>query len=320
MKARSRLIVNLAALGVLAIVTVGWVLTQVVGSGALTAPFVVTVDLASSGGVFTNQEVTYRGVLVGTVGDLTLNEDGGVDIELRIRPEWDGVIPADVSAKVQSKRPCEYRLSEGWERLPHVRTERAPKTNSKCRGRAANEDVAQSLVTALEQWAKEHPSAIADTTPPAPPRPLSVGADVDFIWPLIGEITSFFGDDNGREHTGLDINGATGDPFVAAAAGRVRLAEPYFGYGNTIILDHGNGLATLYGHLFEGHLEVGEAVEQGDVIGLVGCTGSCTGDHLHFEIRVDDEPVDPLPYLVPRPPDEPPVDPDQFLAVRRARN
>jgi murein DD-endopeptidase MepM/ murein hydrolase activator NlpD len=330
---RSRLLVNLAAVALLAVVTVGWVLTQVVGSGALAAPFVVTADFSSSGGVFTNQEVTYRGVLVGTVEELSLNEAGGIrelgafarfervnqreliDKTLRYVPGFlhaveDASIPwrspdgrefyrlrlGLVYDNVRSSWPCKYRLPEEWERFPHERGERAPKTTSRCRRRGAEQQAAQSLVAALEQWASEHPSTIVDTTPAAPPRPAGE-ADVQFIWPLVGEITSFFGNDNGRTHTGLDINGTTGHPFVAAAAGRVELAEPYFGYGNTIIIDHGNGLATLYGHLSDQFVKVGDAVEQGDVIGLVGCTGSCTGDHLHFEVRVNDEPVDPLPNL-----------------------
>jgi phospholipid/cholesterol/gamma-HCH transport system substrate-binding protein len=94
--------VNLAVVALLAVVTVGWVVVQLVGVGVVEQPMTVTADFASSGGVFTNQEVTYRGVLVGKVGDLQLNDDG-VDIELLVDPEWKGKIPADLTAKVQSK-------------------------------------------------------------------------------------------------------------------------------------------------------------------------------------------------------------------------
>jgi virulence factor Mce-like protein len=97
-----RLLANLITVLLLGVLTVGWVVTQVLGGGFGKAPFAVTADFAGSGGVFTNQEVTYRGVLVGQVGDMSLNEDG-VDIELLIEPEWRGRIPADLLATVQSK-------------------------------------------------------------------------------------------------------------------------------------------------------------------------------------------------------------------------
>ncbi|MEA2433482.1 MAG: hypothetical protein QOG54_939 [Actinomycetota bacterium] len=118
-----------------------------------------------------------------------------------------------------------------------------------------------------------------------------------FIWPLNGAINSPFGPRWGRMHTGIDIDGVTGDPIVASKAGRVILAQAYSGYGNAIIIDHGGGFATLYGHLSAFDVRSGEDVAQGQIIGRVGCTGSCTGDHLHFEVRVNGTPVDPLDYL-----------------------
>jgi virulence factor Mce-like protein len=99
-----RLAVNLTVVLLLFVVTVGWVVTSVIGPELTGGQFTVTADFAQSGGVFTNQEVTYRGVLVGRVGDLELNEDG-VDIELLIDGEWEGRIPADATARIQSKSP-----------------------------------------------------------------------------------------------------------------------------------------------------------------------------------------------------------------------
>jgi virulence factor Mce-like protein len=99
---KPRIAINLFGVLLLAILTVGWVVVNLVAPQVINRPFEVTADFASSGGVFTNQEVTYRGVLIGKVGELTLNEDG-VDIELLIDPEWENEIPTAVSARVQSK-------------------------------------------------------------------------------------------------------------------------------------------------------------------------------------------------------------------------
>ena len=88
-----------------------------------------------------------------------------------------------------------------------------------------------------------------------------------------------------RLHTGIDIDGSAGTSIVAAADGIVIIAGPYGGYGNTVAIDHGDGLITIYAHqetIFGGN---GEWVTQGEVIGTVGCTGLCTGPHLHFETR-----------------------------------
>ncbi|MGH2752836.1 MAG: murein hydrolase activator EnvC family protein [Actinomycetota bacterium] len=118
-----------------------------------------------------------------------------------------------------------------------------------------------------------------------------------FIWPLNGGITSPYGPRWGRMHTGIDINGYTGQPIVAAKEGRVIMASSYSGYGNTVIVDHGGGYSTLYAHMSSFNTSSGAGIDQGDIIGYVGCTGNCYGDHLHFEVRVNGSPTDPMPYL-----------------------
>lgn len=118
-----------------------------------------------------------------------------------------------------------------------------------------------------------------------------------FMWPLNGAITSYYGPRWGRMHTGIDIDGVSGQPIVASKAGRVILASYYSGYGNAVVIDHGGGVTTLYGHMSRFGVSNGQDVSQGQIIGYVGCTGSCTGDHLHFEVRVNGNPVNPLDYL-----------------------
>jgi murein DD-endopeptidase MepM/ murein hydrolase activator NlpD len=100
-----------------------------------------------------------------------------------------------------------------------------------------------------------------------------------------------------RLHTGVDIGADTGTAIRAAGSGTVVSAGWMEGYGNATILDHGNGLATLYAHQSAMLVSSGGTVSQGQTIGRVGCTGSCTGPHLHFEVRIDGTPVDPLPYI-----------------------
>ena len=124
-----------------------------------------------------------------------------------------------------------------------------------------------------------------------------------FSWPVSGTITSPFGwrsnpFGGGPEfHQGLDIAAPIGTTVTAAAAGTVIMAQWYDGYGNYILIDHGNHYSTGYGHLSAIYVSVGQVVQRGQAIGAVGSTGVSTGPHLHFEVRIDGKPVDPAPRL-----------------------
>ena len=118
-----------------------------------------------------------------------------------------------------------------------------------------------------------------------------------FIWPVQGVLTSGFGPRWGRMHTGIDIAAPAGTPIHAAKAGEVIYAGWLNGYGNTVVVDHGDGVATLYGHQSRIGSTEGQQLNQGDVLGFVGSTGHSTGNHLHFEVRIDTKPVNPRPYL-----------------------
>jgi len=117
------------------------------------------------------------------------------------------------------------------------------------------------------------------------------------IWPVSGPVVSPFGYRWGRLHAGIDIAVPYGTPIHAAAAGTVVLAGWVSGYGNYTCVDHGGGMATCYAHQSSYAVSQGAAVGQGQVIGYVGCTGHCFGPHLHFEVRINGTPVDPLGYL-----------------------
>ena len=118
-----------------------------------------------------------------------------------------------------------------------------------------------------------------------------------FIWPCDGVVTSGFGMRWGRMHEGIDIGCAYGAPNRAAAAGTVIYAGSMSGYGNLVVVDHGNGLSTAYAHAASLAVSVGQSVAQGQTVSYVGSTGHSTGPHLHFEVRVNGVAVDPLGYL-----------------------
>jgi murein DD-endopeptidase MepM/ murein hydrolase activator NlpD len=120
-----------------------------------------------------------------------------------------------------------------------------------------------------------------------------------FIWPVNGPITSPFCEQRSWEscHPGIDIGVPAGTPIRAAGSGTVILAGPTSGYGNYTCIDHGGGISTCYAHQSAMHVGVGQHVVQGQVIGLVGCTGLCFGDHLHFEVRINGAVTNPLSYL-----------------------
>jgi murein DD-endopeptidase MepM/ murein hydrolase activator NlpD len=105
---------------------------------------------------------------------------------------------------------------------------------------------------------------------------------------------------SGAFHPGLDFRGPWGAPIYAAARGRVSFAGQRSGYGNCVEVDHGNGLITRYAHMSAFRARVGQAVSGGDVIGAIGSTGRSTGPHLHFEVRINDRPVNPRPFLEAR--------------------
>ena len=124
------------------------------------------------------------------------------------------------------------------------------------------------------------------------------------IWPVSGKLESGmggrrnpFGGRGFEYHEGQDIDAAYGTPVMVAASGTVTIAGRQRGYGNVIYIDHGAGLSTRYGHLSQIDVKIGQTVTRGQTIGLVGSTGRSTGPHLHYEVRINNQPVDPRQYL-----------------------
>lgn len=123
------------------------------------------------------------------------------------------------------------------------------------------------------------------------------------LWPVEGQVTGSFGqridpfNGEGAFHSGVDIGSSYGHPILAPADGVVTLTEMMGGYGKTIMISHGNGISTRYGHLSGFAVTVGQHVQRGDVIGFVGESGRSTGPHLHYEVRINDLPVNPYKYL-----------------------
>jgi murein DD-endopeptidase MepM/ murein hydrolase activator NlpD len=124
-----------------------------------------------------------------------------------------------------------------------------------------------------------------------------------FMWPLPLDtergLTSPFGVRGHRHHNGVDLRSRHGDPIFAARDGTVRFSGTMRGYGSTVILDHGNGVTSLYAHASQLYVRAGEPVARGQVIAAVGATGNATGPHLHFEVAWAGVPFDPA-WLLPR--------------------
>jgi murein DD-endopeptidase MepM/ murein hydrolase activator NlpD len=130
----------------------------------------------------------------------------------------------------------------------------------------------------------------------APPGPIKQGSG-QLIWPVNGPVVSPFGMRWGRLHAGVDIGVPSGTPIRAADSGTVVLMGWVGGYGNYTCVQHTASMSTCYAHQSSFATSNGANVSQGEVIGYVGCTGHCFGDHLHFEVRINGSPVDPMGYL-----------------------
>lgn len=139
----------------------------------------------------------------------------------------------------------------------------------------------------------EAPAEAPEPEPVAAPAPSGGG----FSWPTQGSVTSEFGQRWGRMHEGIDIANGQGTAIGAAKGGTVIQAGPYSGYGNLVLVAHSDGFVTAYAHMASIAVTNGQSVSTGTLLGGMGCSGSCTGTHLHFEIRANGTPVDPRGYL-----------------------
>jgi murein DD-endopeptidase MepM/ murein hydrolase activator NlpD len=215
---------------------------------------------------------------------------------------------ADISVKRDEARAVQSKL-EG------LRAERQSKVDAREAALAQKSSLmaqSQKNATRLLAIAQAEEAESARIASELASRNGSGAYNGTMAWPVPGfyNITSYFGWRMhpvlgvNKLHTGIDIgrNGSTpiaGAAIVAAANGTVIAARYMSGYGNTVMIDHGNGVVTLYAHQPTGGIKVsvGQVVKKGQRIGTVGSTGYSTGPHLHFEVRINGEPVDPLKYL-----------------------
>jgi murein DD-endopeptidase MepM/ murein hydrolase activator NlpD len=197
-----------------------------------------------------------------------------------------------ISARTEEARNVRDELAAGRDDLAAART---LKGTALAGARESREEYLAEVEALAAQSA-----ALAERIRSAQTGSTSSGTGVSssgLIWPVNGPVTSGFGMRWGRMHEGIDIAVPTGTPVWAAAAGTVIYSGWLGGYGNLVVVDHGNGLATAYAHNSALLVAVGQVVAQGDTIALAGSTGHSSGPHVHFEVRVNGVAVDPLLYL-----------------------
>jgi murein DD-endopeptidase MepM/ murein hydrolase activator NlpD len=198
-----------------------------------------------------------------------------------------------IAERTEEARDARDRLAAERDRLATVSSLKASALADTRESRAEFVQEAESLAA--------QSAALAATIRGAQQQAGSTGSGepsaAGLIWPCDGVVTSGFGMRWGRMHEGIDIGCAYGAPNRAAAAGTVIYAGWMSGYGNLVVIDHGNGLSTAYGHASSLAVSVGQSVAQGQTVSYVGATGHATGPHLHFEVRVNGVPVDPLAFL-----------------------
>jgi murein DD-endopeptidase MepM/ murein hydrolase activator NlpD len=201
-----------------------------------------------------------------------------------------------INAYVQQEANLRTSLLVSQGKLAVVKTNRTHalyETKAQEQAAQRESDAIQAASAAIEAKIRAATSAPNDNPSGAVATPSAAG----LIWPVQGPITSPFGPRWGGFHPGIDIGIPEGTPIHAAASGTVIYCGWESGYGNLVVLDHHNGIATAYAHQSRIAVSCNQNVSQGDVIGYSGCTGFCTGPHLHFEVRVNGTPVDPLGYL-----------------------
>jgi murein DD-endopeptidase MepM/ murein hydrolase activator NlpD len=201
---------------------------------------------------------------------------------------------AVLAEKTEAQRAAREQLLARQAALASAREDKQGMLAGVREERHEDQEDLEQMQAASAAIAAQIQAAAASSPPPSSGggNPSAAG----LIWPVSGPITSGFGWRWGRMHEGIDIGAACGTPIRAAAGGTVIFAGWMDGYGNLTIIDHGGGIATAYGHQSSIYVG-GGSVSRGQTIGAVGPTGNSTGCHLHFEVRVNGSPVDPLGYL-----------------------
>ena len=198
-----------------------------------------------------------------------------------------------ISTRTEEARVARDRLAADRDRLATVET---LKSSALTDTRETREEYLHE-VEALAAQSAELAARIRGAQEGAGSTGSGQASAAGFIWPCDGVVVSGFGMRWGRMHEGIDIGCAFGTPNRAAASGTVIYAGWLGGYGNLVVIDHGNGLSTAYAHASSILVGVGQSVSQGETVSLVGSTGNSSGPHLHFEVRVNGQAVDPLLYL-----------------------
>ncbi len=222
---------------------------------------------------------------------------------VRKQLEADQLVQEELAAKAEAAKEIKLaKVARKQELIDKMQNDKAVYDRQYDEMMAASEQIAK-----LIQQSKYKPP------PPSPSSPsgssysgsynAAPSSSGGMIWPISGSITSPFGwrthpiFGSQRFHSGLDIGGDYGMEIHAAKAGVVSHAGWIGGYGNTVMIDHGGGIVTLYGHNQSLNVSVGQQVSQGQVIAFCGSTGNSTGPHCHFEVRLNGEPVSPYNYL-----------------------
>ena len=199
-----------------------------------------------------------------------------------------------VAARTDEQRAVRDRLAWTQRELATARRDKRSTLETVHEDKAHALEHMRSLQAQSAELAARIRSAQSSSIVPAPTGAASAAG---FVWPVHGVLTSPFGWRWGRMHEGIDLAVPSGTPVVAAAAGTVIVAGWLGGYGNLVVVDHGNGISTAYGHNTSVAVGVGQSVAQGQLVAYSGNTGHSTGPHVHFEVRINGSPVDPLGYL-----------------------
>ncbi|MFO7571873.1 MAG: peptidoglycan DD-metalloendopeptidase family protein [Gaiellaceae bacterium] len=204
-----------------------------------------------------------------------------------------------IDARTREARGMRDRLAAGRDTLASARNLKEQALSDARHSREEYLEEANALAEESAALAAAIRAAQSGSSSTGPSGSTGAGAPSSsgFVWPVDGVVVSGYGMRWGRMHEGIDITASTGTPIRAAAAGSVIWSGWRGGYGNAVIIDHGNGLSTVYAHASALLVSQGQRVSQGQTVALVGSTGNSSGPHLHFEVRINGAAVDPLLYL-----------------------